>query len=275
MNAYIEKEKLIVPHLEIHAAHACNLKCISCSHYSYSTFQKNSNLEDFENQFFCWSKKINPRVIRVLGGEPFINKELDKLIVILRKYFYKTNNFELYTNGLLIKNSNIDLSFIEKNNISLVISIHSNNSEYLKRLKENTEFLDNKKIKYYTVNSIINWRKTHNVINGIVTPFYDNNERKSWEVCRAKNCKQLYDNKIYKCPQTTYIKMIKNYKIHEDYSPMLNYKPLEFKEDLSLETIKEFWNIKEENICKMCPANVINIKKGNPMKDHKKIAFFL
>lgn len=272
--SYIKNNKVVVPHLEFHVAHACNLKCLSCSHYSYATPQKNESLEEFKNQFNCWSKKIDPKVIRVLGGEPFLNKNLDKLLFFARKCFINSK-LVLVTNGLLIKKSKIDLNFIEKNNVFLVISLHSNSAEYKSHLKENLDYLKKNNINYWTMNSMENWRLSHHVINNTITPFYDNNKRKSWEICCAKNCKQLYQNKIYKCPQTTYINIVKNYKIHNDYNVMLKYKPLEFRNDLELEEIKKFWNLEDEDICLMCPSRYTNINKGNPMKDYNKFPVFL
>ena len=266
-NVFIKNDKVHVPHLEVHAAHACNLKCISCSHYSYLTPQKPPSLQEFEEQFICWSQKINPRTIRILGGEPFLNKQLNEFMQLIRNYFL-SSTLVLVTNGLLIKKSKIKLNFINNNNTFLVISIHGDSLEYKKELKENMDYLDDNNIKHHAVYSNEDWRLTHNIIDDTLVPFYDGNTRKSWETCPAKNCKQLYENKIYKCPQTTYIKIVKNYKVHQDYGAMLDYRPLE--SGSSLEEIKNFWLLEDEDICSMCPAYKRSINKGNPLKDYKK-----
>jgi uncharacterized Fe-S cluster-containing radical SAM superfamily protein len=270
--AFIKNDVVVVPVLEVHASHACNLKCLSCSHYSYSTFKKHATLDDFENQFNNWSKKIKPSIFRVLGGEPFLNKQLDKFLFLIKKYF-KSSKIVLVTNGLLIKKFEIDLEFIKKNNVFLVVSLHSNHQEYKQTLNESIDYLKKNNVAYSIVDSIKKWRLAHKVINNTITPFYDNDKRKSWECCPAKNCKQLYENKIYKCPQTTYLKIVTKYKVHEDFDIMLKYKPLEI--DSTLEEIKNFWNLEEEDICSLCPAKHKYIKKGNPMKDHNNCPIFL
>jgi hypothetical protein len=50
IKAYIQNNKVVIPMLEIHASHNCNLKCESCSHYSDNSSGENLKAENLDKQ---------------------------------------------------------------------------------------------------------------------------------------------------------------------------------------------------------------------------------
>jgi organic radical activating enzyme len=258
LKSYIKYNKVITKIIEIHASHICNFKCESCSHFSFATYGKNLNHIDLENQLKIWSQKIYPSEVKVLGGEPFLNKDLESILKICKKYF-PNSLLRIATNGLLIKKSKINLNIFKESLISLEISIHDNTDDYKNELFENIKVLNENKIPFRYINSIKNWRRMHKIENNIITPFQDNNQRQSWLTCDSKYYPQLFDNKIYKCPPTTYINLVKRQQLSDLFKPMLEYKPLEHTS--SLEEIVLFLNKEDENICSLCPAKIEFFKK--------------
>lgn len=258
MKSYIKNNKIITQIIEIHASHVCNFKCESCSHFSFATYDKNLNPLDLESQLKIWSEKIQPFELKILGGEPLLNRNLESILRICKKYF-PNSLLRVASNGFLIKNTKINLNIFKELQVSLEISIHDDSSEYLHALTENLNILNKNKIPFKCNNSIISWRRTHKVIDNIITPFQDGDPRKSWEMCDSKFYPQLFNNKIYKCPPTTYIRLINKQPISDLFEPMMKYKPLEHT--ASLEDTLAFFNKEDEEICSLCPAKIEFFKK--------------
>lgn len=95
--------------IEIHATDHCNLKCSSCSHYSPLAKPKFADLVVLQESL----KKLSPfeetiKKIRVVGGEPLLNKQICQIFEIVHKYCPNVQ-LEMTTNGILIPK--IDKSF--------------------------------------------------------------------------------------------------------------------------------------------------------------------
>ena len=87
--------------LEIHAAHACNLTCESCSHFSNGGHKAILSPEDAEEWMKLWNTRIEPKTFRILGGEPTLNPNLTELIYLTRPC-WPSSKITLVTNGLLL-----------------------------------------------------------------------------------------------------------------------------------------------------------------------------
>jgi len=256
MKSHIDNGKVIVPSIEIHAAHACNLRCQSCSHYSYATPGMLEYTDIFKQQLHAWSQKIDPRFIKILGGEPFLNKDIFNILLSIKDTF-KQSKIQLSTNALLIRNVK-NIQELNNLNVTLIISQHSEEADYMQQLRCNLDILNEYGIKYHILDSYKTWRYSHKIEDGVITPFQDNDNKRSWEVCPSKYCKQLYNGKIYKCPQTTYINLV-NKPVSPLFQPMKDYVALEHAS--SLEDILNFFNKEEEDICYLCPKSIQYFKK--------------
>lgn len=109
--------------IEIHAADHCNMRCISCSHYAPIARPKFADLEVLEESL----KKLSPyaetiRKIRVVGGEPLLNKQIYRIFEIAHKYCPDVE-LEMTTNGILIPKMDRDFfSFVRKYNILINVT---------------------------------------------------------------------------------------------------------------------------------------------------------
>lgn len=248
-----------LPSLSFEVVRQCNIKCEGCNHFTNLKSTKHIlNLEEINNNLFEWSKILNPTVFRILGGEPFINKNLDDVIVNISTLF-PLSKIDICTNGLLISNFSDD--FAKKishtlNSIRIVISLHSLSSEYTSKISETISKLDHWKSKYninYSINDYVSdWTWPYRLIDNKIYPFEDNNQRHSWENCRDKNCKQIYKSKLYKCPLTAYMQDVVD-RMDESFKKYLNYIPANPYD--SYESIEEFVNKEDEFVCGACPIN--------------------
>ena len=103
----IYEEYMRLPYIEFHVADHCNLNCKGCVHFS--PLVKGKKFADFDmvkrdllqlKKLVCYIDKIH-----ILGGEPFLNEELDKYIDLVRDV-YPFSEISVVTNGLLVMKMN-------------------------------------------------------------------------------------------------------------------------------------------------------------------------
>jgi MoaA/NifB/PqqE/SkfB family radical SAM enzyme len=262
--------KIKLDKLEYHLTNSCNLSCDSCSHYTNILKGNFKQPEELEKHLLEWSKILNIREFHIMGGEPFLNKNIHKFCQISKKILPKSI-ISIYTNGLLlskIKNLNNILEYLLQNKIQIKLSIHSVQQEYIDELKPNLEILkywESLGIKIIKIDSVNNWTKRYNTnIDGTISPFKDNDAKKSWEICPAKYCANLIDDKIYKCAPLAYLSYLKEAKkTSSEFDEYLKYKPISYNQPI--EEIKLFFekNNQFESFCNMCPSkkSIIENKK--------------
>ena len=62
-----------IPHVEFHVTHDCNFQCEHCGHFNQHKFRgTHISLEELESWFKKWHKRISPKSMSILGGEPFL-----------------------------------------------------------------------------------------------------------------------------------------------------------------------------------------------------------
>lgn len=262
-------QKLIIPRLEIHASHYCNLRCDNCNHFSNFAVNGNVTSEEFYEWNIAWSNKIMPLNYQICGGEPTLNKELSIICKMARKIWNKCPKIILVTNGFYLKLHQDLPEILEKNNIKIIISIHDDSHEYQEKLKDIKNTIYDWRSKYnfdfHFRESFKDWRKTFKKNDdGRMVPFFDNNIKSSYDKCLSKDAKQLFQGKIHKCPPVAYLKLIKKkYDLNESWDHFLNYKPLEIT--ASYKEMEYFFKKEEESYCNMCSSNPTTYKKPNPL----------
>ena len=97
-------EAKYLPYLEFHIADHCNLNCKACEHYA--GLVKAPHFPDFD-QFSKDMHRLHELiddigVIRILGGEPLLNPEVERYIRLSRE-MYPIAEIFVVTNGLILK----------------------------------------------------------------------------------------------------------------------------------------------------------------------------
>ena len=284
-----------VSHLEWHIAHSCNLTCEGCIHFTNDNHNEIISIEKLKEWYSLWNKKLSPKRMVLLGGEPLLNKDIVEIVYLTREMWnqQKNGNYWITTNGLLLGNYPKLPIALRENKCMLQISIHGNKDtkEYYKKIKkiftlikdwdkkyniklincntdEEFENLQPNENETYIIyrDMVSDWSRTYKGFGINSIPFEDNNTKQSWNNCIAgKKCFQLYEGKIYKCCMTAYLQLQKNKYgdlLSKNWNPYLKYNPLE--SNCSNEDIVEFFNKEEEYVCGMCPANPQTFTKKDP-----------
>jgi hypothetical protein len=137
------------------------------------------------------------------------------------------------------------------------LSIHHDDPEYEEKLRPILELLDDW-VRRYGIQVKLNksykkWTRRYKGFGARMEPFEDKQPRRSWENCRARDCPQLFEGKIWKCAPLAYLKLQDaKYHLSDQWTPYLHYRPL--GPDCSDEQLNEFFDREEEFYCGMCPA---------------------
>lgn len=93
----------VLPIVEYHIAWHCNLKCKGCSHYSNLISEPVFGTIASFTQILARLRELFDDVllIRLLGGEPLLNKDIGSFVLVSREHFPNAKII-LFTNGLLI-----------------------------------------------------------------------------------------------------------------------------------------------------------------------------
>lgn len=271
-------EKIKIPHIEWHIAHACNIACQGCLHFSDYLQTEIISYNDIKDWYKKWSHRLAPRTIDILGGEPLLNKDVCKIISLTREMwddpYLETLN--LQTNGLLIDRFPDLPKVLKDSNCTISISRHSYESKYSKLFNRSKNILDEWVEKYGITVRIMDfynyWTRIYKGYGDTMEPYDDGNFVKSWDNClTGQDCFQILNGDIYKCSPLAYLPMTKQkVNLSEKWDYYLNYVPL--KPEATNDEVKSFFNKGAEKFCGMCPNSFEHFKKPDPLQFRKQIA---
>lgn len=232
----------ILQQVEMHIMDSCNLNCKGCAHFSpiFSNDlpELSSRLSDVK---MLKDKFTHIIKFYILGGEPFLNPEINKYICEIHKLL---PNSELYivTNGLLIENlSKETLECIKDNRVWISISEYEPTQ---KKIDTICNILDEYKILYEL-------RKAKDK-QKFCLPLSISEHSKYPHTCISDICVTIWNGKISRCPQLMYISYFNTYfktNLPETGVMSLNNCP---EGDALLSILKE-----EVPLCKHCVKNDI------------------
>jgi radical SAM family protein len=259
----------VIENLEIHAAHACNLACESCSHFSNHGHSGILSLSDATAWMRLWKDRLRPDRFSILGGEPTLNKNLTKLVLETRRH-WPHSMIRIVTNGFyLARHPELPQAIADDGNTLLCLSIHHNSKDYFDSIVPHVDLLgswvDRYDIAVMVYHSYSKWTRRYNGFGSSMEPFEDGDIRKSWEQCPAKLCRQLFEGKIWKCSPLAYLRLqAAKYDLSSKWPPYLAYSPL--RPDCSDEELEAFFKREEEGVCGMCPAEPEKITPAYPAR---------
>ena len=268
--------------LDIHIIDTCNRNCGNCFHYSCIAKKSNEKNSLYFEELF---KTLHPSIkdlfsnINILGGEPFLNKDLKNIIQSFRKYFCK-NTIIIFTNGIILteglrnKDSEIIniINTIIENNVKIFVSVHSN--DYQNYKKELMELMKSNgfKIDFITVLECNSFIKIDFEMKDNKVIANDANE--NYKKCIVKPVPnkffttfQLVGNKLIGCAKAAYCYILNEYldnKIILNDSDQLDISKVESKEE-----IINFINKGHLDFCKYCVIDNSIKVPCNVCKDYK------
>lgn len=156
---YLKKyNKFVLPEIHLAVTTKCTLNCKHCNMFlPYYKTNEHENLETLKKSLDDLFKNIDKVLtLNLLGGEPFLSPDLDKLInYIYQNHAAKIGKLILTTNGTLIPNSQL-LALIKKHNIQVNISDYTCALNYDEKLNNLKKELENYEIDYF-VKSSLQW----------------------------------------------------------------------------------------------------------------------
>lgn len=264
-----DSSPLSIPHLEWHVTHSCNFTCQGCGHYTNDGYRENITLQTLREWYLLWNKRIRPRELSMLGGEPFLNKEIVDIIYMTKEVWDvgEDQELELVSNGLLFdKVSGIDKALIETNCI-LTITKHSLDQDYIKLFDNAIHSIKKSGVNYRIHDATDYWLRSYNGYGSSMEPITSNDYKESWDNCPVgQENFILQDSKIYKCAALAYLPLQKKKYgniLSSKWDPYLKYVPLDSSSS-DLEVF-EFFIRTAESVCSMCPSSKHLFKKETPL----------
>lgn len=195
---WLDPDKDYISYVETHIISGCNLNCKGCGHFS-PLFGKNDfyDLNQFRRDIRTLSEKLDLITFRLLGGEPFIKKDLEEYIKIARHYFPKTN-IRIVTNALPIPSLPQSLlDSLRKNKICIDISLYAPTQKIIGEIK-NT--LDRSGIVYNNSALVDKHSKVIETFGRRLKLKGTSDPMRALTNCGSQNCRFLRNGKLYKCP---------------------------------------------------------------------------
>jgi hypothetical protein len=257
--------------LEMHVTHACNLACESCSHYSNHSHSGNLELAEAEAWMSAWRRRFSLGELILLGGEPTIHPQLPEFVRLARRCFPRAC-VTVVSNGFFLKRQpDLPRALAEIGNAQLYLSVHHDAADYLARLQPGIDLAERWRSEYgvrvRVRNSFDGWERRYHGFGAAMLPYEDENPRKSWEICTARRCRQLFDGKLWKCSPVAYLRLqAQKYRLSDKWDRYLAYEPL--SPDCSDKALADFLRAKEEDICAMCPATLQKFRMPNPLRSN-------
>lgn len=187
--------------VEMHIMDSCNLNCRGCAHFS-PIFP--SNLPDLHSRLSD-VKRLKEKLSHIvkffiLGGEPFLNPEIDDYIRGIRKILPNTQLY-IVTNGLLIERlSEETLQCIKDYQVWISVSEYQPIHE---RIDNICSVLNKYKILYEIREA--SQKENFNL------PLSLSEHSKYPQTCISNGCVTIWNGKIARCPQLMYISHFNKY----------------------------------------------------------------
>ncbi len=191
---YLRNRRLVLKSLDVQITERCSLKCANCSNLmQYYTSPQNSEIDitfkSIERFMECIDEIYE---FRILGGDPFMNKEMYKVVNKLKEYD-KVKKIIVYTNGRIIpKGENLNCLkdprvIVDCTNYGEISNKHD---EIVKVLEENGVL--------YSTYLTTEWQDC-----GRVLPFQERTEEEKKYIfnnCCNSDLLSLLHGKLYRCP---------------------------------------------------------------------------
>jgi organic radical activating enzyme len=190
---------------EINVTDHCNLNCVGCEHFSPLAKEKYIDIETYERDCAQLGKLLNWEMenIHLMGGEPLLHPQLNKIVEITRKYFVK-GVIEIVTNGILLMNQNESFwEVCRENNVVVSVTqypIKLKYNELEKKAKNN-----NVEMRYYYFGKKTMQKRPFDLEG-------KQNIEENIKICHMANqCVQLRDGKLFTCVVIAYISIFNEY----------------------------------------------------------------
>ena len=205
----------------------------------------------------------------MLGGEPFLNKDIVNIIYMTKEVWdiEEDQEFEIVSNGLLFDRIDGLSNAMKDTDCILTITKHSNDDNYLRLYNKSIESIQKSGVKYRIYDMTDGWLLPYLGYGENIEPICSDDYKSSWSNCpTGQENFTLEDGKIYKCSSLAYLPMQKEKYgdlLSSKWDPYLKYNPL--LPSASQLDVLEFFTRTAEPVCSMCPKNKHKFTKETPL----------
>ncbi len=266
--------KFVLFDLEIDLHEQCNLKCVQCSHSSphFTNKDPEYSLDEFTKDIQTLSKLITVSSLRIVGGEPFLNKQIVEYLRVIKQSGL-AKELKVFTNGLLLNKVDSEVfSLIDSLKISLYTNLPQHKLDLIqsniKQIKEQHPDLDvvSNEISYFLKSNLLE----ENLDKQQVQKIYD----KCYYSYEHRGC-SIFKGRLYKCFASR--KKYKFLKSHNKLTDALFKKlnpsivdSIPINDDMTIDDIEALLSTKQSlEACKWCLGTCGKIVKHEQLKDLK------
>jgi MoaA/NifB/PqqE/SkfB family radical SAM enzyme len=235
--------------IEYHVTNHCNLNCKGCAHFSPIAKPWFADINSFEKDLKQLSSKVEIKQLRLFGGEPLLNDNINDFFVMARNIL-SSSKISVLSNGILAHNK-----------LKNIIPSMKDNDIVMELTKYPID-VDYKKIKQIlnAFNIKVEFENEYGVVKTLRHHVLSHEKKKDNYNCMMVDGEsvQLKDGKLYICPIQAYIDIF-NEKFNDNF--VINKEDFLdiYDENVTGKTIKGFY-YKKNGFCDYCRKPIENQK---------------
>jgi organic radical activating enzyme len=248
--------KLYIKSLDIQVTEHCSLRCKDCSNLmQYYSKTKNSNIDILFSSIDRFMSCVDQLYeFRVIGGDPFMNKDMYKIVNFLSNY--KVETIAIYTNVKFIpKGENFEC--LKNPKVILDISDYVLLDKSKRKADELVSLLDKNNIKY-NLAKMKTWTDS-----GRILPFQKRSEdelKNLFNFCCNSDIISLLHGNLYRCPFSANASNLKAVPIDDTDIVNLYDSSIDLK-DLKMQIQKLVYEKEYLTACNYCNGRDFSTKK--------------
>ena len=194
--SFVSRKKLLLDHLEIVVGSQCTLHCRKCAnlmqYYRHPTVFDAGRIEEDVHKLLALDIQIDR--VNVIGGEPFLYKELPRLIALLQNSA-KVRTIRIITNGTFLPPNPI-LEALKSSKVHVFISNYIGIGV---KTNEVYQFLKNAGVNVFI--STVTWFNYHHQFSGYHRSADE--LKRIYRNCHMA-CHELLNGEIHLCPTSAH-----------------------------------------------------------------------
>lgn len=189
---YLHPERLTVQSLDLIITERCSMKCRDCSNLmQYYESPENADLNEMLTTIDSMCEKMDEIYeVRVIGGEPFMNKEIHIIVEKLSAQ-EKIKKVAIFTNATIVPRET-QWPALQHEKVRFFITEY----DLSRNIRPLTTELDSRGIAYVSEKAN-GWTDCASLEKHNRT---DEENEALWNACCAKNLATLADGNLYRCP---------------------------------------------------------------------------
>src|SRR5574344_2335578 len=193
--------------IEYHITNHCNLNCKGCAHFAPIAKPWFADIVSFENDIKRLSSKVDIEQLRLFGGEPLLNNDINQFLIVARKIL-PYSKISILTNGILVYERLQELiPTMLKNNIVMEMTKYPINVDYDKITKI-----------LRAVGILVEFENEFGVVKTLRHHILSHDQKDNDYACMMLKGEsvQLRNGKLYICPLQAYIDIF-NDKFNDNF----------------------------------------------------------